>query len=85
MRYHPFKGRHALKKDSHISKYWTEELLEVVARARRILGTKGAFPPTNTLSERFASTTEIRDLFKIDTVKGITLNDPNQSELMDFT
>ena len=84
MRYQPTKGVYALKKDSYTSQHWSEQLLEVVARGRRILGTHGAFPPTNKLRKRFETTTEMRELLKIDTVKGIGQNDPNQTELADF-
>jgi len=42
MRYQP---NNALKKDEYISPHWTRELLEMIAKARRVLGTNGAFPP----------------------------------------
>lgn len=84
MRYQPVTGMHALNKDSYVGSHWNEKLLEVVARGRRILGTHGAFPPTDKLRKRFETTTEMRNLLKIDTVKGITLNDPNQADLAEF-
>lgn len=84
MRFQPVNGLLALKKDSYIGKYWNEQLLEVVARGRRILGTHGAFPPTNTLHDRFETTSEIRELLKINRVKGLGKNDPDQSSLSEF-
>lgn len=84
MRYQPIKGIMALKKDVYIGKHWNEELLEVVARGRRILGTHGAFPPTNTLRKRLETTNEMRKLLKIDSIKGIVQNDPDQTSLAEF-
>lgn len=45
MRYQPVEGEDALKKDSHISPNWTQEQLDLVVKARRIMGKRGAFIP----------------------------------------
>lgn len=53
MRYQPVKGRYALKKDSFVGRHWSPEQLEMVADARRVLGTHGAFPPYEGLKKKF--------------------------------
>ena len=45
MRYQPLTEPHALEKDSYVSPYWSEQELEMVQRARRVIGYGGAFPP----------------------------------------
>lgn len=52
MRYQP---NNTLTKDKYISPGWTGELLEMVARARRVLGTHGAFPPYEGLKKKILS------------------------------
>jgi hypothetical protein len=84
MRYQPLTGIYSLKKDSYIGEHWNRDLLQMVARGRRILGTHGAFPPTNALRKRFESTTEMRNLLKIHPIKGAGQDDHDQTELEDF-
>jgi len=45
MRYQPLTGPYALEKDSYVSPHWSERELEMVQRARRVIGYGGAFPP----------------------------------------
>jgi len=83
MRFQPVKGVMALTKDAYVGPEWTPETLEVVARGRRILGTHGAFPPTNALSERLEQSTDLRQLFKIEHRKGLGIKDPAQTKILD--
>lgn len=83
MRFQPIKGVMALKKDSYISPEWTPDILEVVARGRRILGVHGAFPPTNALHDRLEQSTDLRQLFKINHRKGLGIQDPDQTKILD--
>lgn len=53
MRYQPVKLPYALEKDSYVSPNWSEEELEMVADARRVLGYHGAFAPYEKLKEKF--------------------------------
>ena len=50
MRYQPLD---ALEKDKHVSPGWTEEQLEAVMKARRVIGFGGAFPPYEGLVQKF--------------------------------
>lgn len=50
MRYEPLEPR---PKNTYVSPYWTAELLEMVAKARRVLGYGGAFPPYEGLKKKF--------------------------------
>jgi hypothetical protein len=53
MRFQPIKLPYALKKDSYVAPNWSEEELEMVADARRVLGYHGAFAPYQKLKEKF--------------------------------
>ena len=45
MRYQPLEKPYALEKDSYIAPSWTDKELEMVQRARRVIGYGGSFPP----------------------------------------
>ncbi|MEZ0535965.1 hypothetical protein ACAG39_01810 [Caldicellulosiruptoraceae bacterium PP1] len=49
MRYQP---NDSLEKDKYVATSWTPELLEMVAKARRVLGSHGAFPPYDGLIKK---------------------------------
>jgi len=80
MRFQPYSGISALKKDSHISVNWNYGLLELIAKSRRILGTKGAFPPTEALKDRLKTAKDLKELLTINTKKGIPR--PNKNQLL---
>ena len=63
MRYQPLSGEHAFEKDSYVSPKWTQEELEMVARARRVIGAGGAFPPYEGLVKKFYHATDFHDAF----------------------
>jgi hypothetical protein len=44
-----------------VAQYWSEEELEMVADARRVLGYHGAFAPYNKLKEKFSKANTLRD------------------------
>ncbi len=41
------------KKNTFVSPYWDAELLEMIAKARRVIGYGGAFPPYKGLKKKF--------------------------------
>jgi len=50
MRFQPLD---ALEKNSYVGKYWNKKRLDMVQRARRVLGVRGAFPPYTGLVMKF--------------------------------
>jgi len=62
MRYEPLEPR---EKNTYISPYWTSEQLEMVAKARRVLGYGGAFPPYEGLKKKFLSARSFEEAFKL--------------------
>jgi len=65
MRYQPTILPYALKKDSYVSPYWSEDELEMVADARRVLGYHGAFAPYKKLREKFLKATNLREALSL--------------------
>lgn len=62
MRYQPLN---TLKKDSYISTKWTANRLEMVAKARRVIGYGGAFPPYEGLIKKFRNATDFDEAFDL--------------------
>lgn len=62
MRYEPLTS---LEKNSYISEKWTQEELEMVARARRVLGYGGAFPPYEGLVKKFSDAKNFYEAFSL--------------------
>ena len=62
MRYEPLNS---LTKNRYVSPHWTAKQLEMVARARRVLGTAGAFPPWPALLEKFRNASSFEEAFSI--------------------
>jgi radical SAM superfamily enzyme YgiQ (UPF0313 family) len=60
MRYEPLEPR---EKNSFVSPYWTAEQLEMVAKARRVLGYGGAFPPYKGLKKKFLDSKSFEEAF----------------------
>ena len=69
MRYEPITTRdpegNPLSKNSFISEHWSGERLEMVARARRVLGYGGAFPPYEGLKMKIANAHIFEDAFTL--------------------
>jgi len=62
MRYQPLEP---CNKDSYVSPNWTKEHLEMVARARRVIGYGGAFPPYDGLREKLTNATSFEQAFAL--------------------
>lgn len=62
MRYEPLEPR---EKNTYISSYWTAEQLEMVAKARRVLGYGGAFPPYKGLKNKFLTANSFETAFTL--------------------
>lgn len=65
MRYQPLSGEHAFEKDSYIASGWTWQELEMVSKARRVIGFGGAFPPYEGLRKKFAGARNFVDAFSL--------------------
>lgn len=62
MRFEPLK---ALKKNQFISPKWTIEELELIAKARRVIGYGGAFPPYEGLIRKINDAPNFCEAFKL--------------------
>jgi hypothetical protein len=62
MRYEPITS---LRKNHHVSKKWSIEELEMVAKARRVLGFAGAFPPYEGLVKKFSRARDFHEAFSL--------------------
>jgi len=62
MRYEPLEPR---AKNTYVSPCWTAEHLEMVAKARRVLGTGGAFPPYEGLKTKFLNAKSFEYAFRL--------------------
>ena len=66
MRFEPLISK---KKNHYISPSWTVEKLEAIAKARRVLGFGGAFPPYEGLVNKFKKAKDFDDAFSLYPVK----------------
>jgi len=62
MRYEPLEPR---EKNTYVSPYWNDEQLEMVAKARRVIGYGGAFPPYEGLKKKFFSARTFEEAFSL--------------------
>lgn len=62
MRFEPLKS---LKKNQHVGPKWTPEQLEMVARARRVIGYGGAFPPYEGLRKKLLKARSFEEAFAL--------------------
>ncbi len=60
-----FEPPTSLKKNEFISPLWTKEQLEATAKARRIIGYGGAFPPYKGLIDKFENAKDFNDAFSL--------------------
>jgi hypothetical protein len=65
MRFQPLSGPGALEKDSYVAPKWTTAELNMVARARRVIGYGGAFPPYEGLRQKFANARNFEEAFSL--------------------
>lgn len=56
-------------KDGYISLNWTKEQLEMLARARRVIGYGGAFPPYEGLKKKIINASTFEEAFKLEPPK----------------
>jgi hypothetical protein len=71
MRYQPLSGEHALEKDSYVAPNWTQEQLNMVMMARRVIGAGGAFPPYDGLVKKFLAANNFAEAFGLRSDKGL--------------
>ena len=62
MRFEPLT---TLTKNAWVSPNWSEEELQIVAAARRVLGYAGAFPPYDALKKKLVRATNFREGFRL--------------------
>ena len=62
MRYQPLEP---CVKDSYVSPNWTKEQLEMIARARRVIGYGGAFPPYEGLRRKLSDAKNFEEAFEL--------------------
>ena len=53
------------KKDTYVSDYWEAQQLDMVARARRVVGYGGAFPPYTGLKRKFMDAATFEEAFRL--------------------
>lgn len=70
MRFQPLSGQGALEKDSYIAPAWSAEELNMVAKARRVIGYGGAFPPYEGLRKKFLNARTFEEAFGLWEKKG---------------
>jgi len=56
-------------KDSYISPNWTKEQLEMLAKARRVIGYGGAFPPYEGLKKKVLNASTFKEAFQLEPPK----------------
>jgi hypothetical protein len=71
MRYQPLNGEQALEKDSFVSPNWTNEQLNMVVMARRVIGYGGALPPYAGLQKKFMNARNFQEAFELRSNRGI--------------
>jgi pyruvate-formate lyase-activating enzyme len=62
MRYEPLT---TLEKNKYVSPRWTKDEVEMVQKARRVLGFGGAFPPYSALIEKFERAKDFGEAFSL--------------------
>lgn len=62
MRYQPLEP---CVKDSYVSQNWTKEQLEMIAKARRVIGYGGAFPPYEGLRRKLTDAKNFEEAFEL--------------------
>ena len=62
MRYEPLEPR---PKNTYVSPYWTAEQLEMIAKARRVIGFGGAFPPYEGLKKKLLKAKNFEKAFEL--------------------
>lgn len=66
MRYEPLKP---MPKNQYVSPNWTHEQLEMIAKARRVIGYGGAFPPYEGLKKKILNAKNFEKAFELRPIK----------------
>ncbi|MGB9715362.1 MAG: hypothetical protein ACPL1G_02975 [Thermodesulfovibrionales bacterium] len=66
LRYEPLKPQ---PKNTYISPNWTKEQLEMIAKARRVIGYGGAFPPYEGLKKKIFKAKTFEKAFELRPVR----------------
>lgn len=66
MRYEPLEPR---PKNTYVSPNWTKEQLEMIAKARRVIGYGGAFPPYDGLKKKLFKAKTFEEAFELRPLK----------------
>ena len=64
-----FEPLNSLKKNQYISPLWTAEHLDLIARARRVIGYGGSFPPYEGLVKKFQNAKDFNEAFRLKPIK----------------
>lgn len=75
-----FEPLNSLKKNSYVSPNWTVDRLEIVARARRVLGFGGAFPPYKGLVNKIHNAKDFDVAFSLRTSSNKSPQNPSSPE-----
>jgi len=68
MRYEPLNGGTALEKNKYISPNWTAEEVNMVQKARRVIGYGGAFPPYDGLMNKLEKAENFHAAFALNPI-----------------
>lgn len=60
-----FQPCNTLEKDSYEAPQWTSEQLDLIAKARRVWGYGGAFPPHEGIIDKFSKSTNFDEAFSV--------------------
>lgn len=69
MRFEPLCS---LQKNAHVGPYWTAEALELVAKARRVIGYAGAFPPYMPLVNKLRKAENFEEAFHLSAARSLS-------------
>jgi hypothetical protein len=79
-----FEPLNSLKKNQYISRYWKKSQLEAIARARRVIGYGGAFPPYEGLINKFKDASDFDDAFRLRPEKKRSNGDENNTKIFNI-
>ena len=77
MRFEPLTS---LKKNEYVSPLWTNEKLEMIAKARRVIGFGGVFPPYEGLLNKFNEASGFEEAFALNPVETNTIGGEKKTE-----
>jgi hypothetical protein len=80
-----FQPVNTLKKDSYISPNWTQEELNMVASARRVIGYGGAFPPYEGLKKKFDRANNFQEAFELFPINNEIIEVKKNNKIEDYS